>query len=86
MQVSIDQLVGRAFPVECDDYFAANHLGEVVQAASAAPDECAGNPGVGATAGDVAQQNNQLRSRVQSALFQALIEGADVEDYRGKFY
>jgi hypothetical protein len=44
------------------------------------------NPGVAATAGDVAQQNNQLRSRVQSALFQALIEGADVEDYRGKFY
>ncbi|MGA0247125.1 MAG: peptidylprolyl isomerase [Schleiferiaceae bacterium] len=44
------------------------------------------NPGVAATAGDVAQQNNQLRSRVQSALFQALIDGADVEDYRGKFY
>lgn len=44
------------------------------------------NPGVAATAGDVAQQNNQLRSRVQSALFQALIEGADVQDYRGKFY
>ena len=44
------------------------------------------NPGVAATAGDVAQQNNQLRSRVQSALFQALIEGADIEDYRGKFY
>ena len=44
------------------------------------------NPGVEALAGDVAQQNNQLRSRVQSALFQALIDGADVEDYRGKFY
>jgi len=44
------------------------------------------NPGLNANAGDVAAQNNQLRQRVQSALFQALIDGADVEDYRGKFY
>jgi peptidyl-prolyl cis-trans isomerase D len=44
------------------------------------------NPSTAASAADVAQENNQLRSRVQSALFQALIEGAEVEDYRGKFY
>jgi hypothetical protein len=38
------------------------------------------------SAGDVAAQNNQLRQRAQSGLFQALIEAADVQDYRGKFY
>lgn len=44
------------------------------------------NPGLNTNASDVAAQNNQLRQRVQSALFQALIDGADVQDYRGKFY
>jgi peptidyl-prolyl cis-trans isomerase D len=44
------------------------------------------NPGMNSSAGDVAAQNNQLRQRAQSGLFQALIEAADVQDYRGKFY
>ncbi len=44
------------------------------------------HPGSNASAADVAAQNNQLRQRVQSALFQALIDGADIDDRRGSFY
>ncbi|HAB31650.1 MAG TPA: peptidylprolyl isomerase, partial [Cryomorphaceae bacterium] len=44
------------------------------------------NAGLAPTASDVASQNNQLRTRVQSALFQSLIDAAEIEDNRGKFY
>jgi peptidyl-prolyl cis-trans isomerase D len=44
------------------------------------------NKNVTLSAADVASQLNQLRSRVQTQLFDALVDVAQIEDNRGKFY
>jgi peptidyl-prolyl cis-trans isomerase D len=44
------------------------------------------NQNVNISAADVAAQLNQLRSRVQTQLFNALVDVSQIEDNRGKFY
>ncbi len=44
------------------------------------------NQNVNISAADVASQLNQLRSRVQTQLFDALVDVSQIEDNRGKFY
>ena len=44
------------------------------------------NSSLNISAADVAAQVNQIRSRVQTELFEALVDVSEVVDNRGKFY